>query len=81
MKYYNKSIEESLKYLKTNADIGLKDEEVKIRQKKYGLNEFTIKEERTFWDELGESLTEPMILILLGAAVMSSFIGELHDAI
>ena len=30
MKYYNKSIEESLKYLKTNADIGLKDEEVKI---------------------------------------------------
>ena len=81
MRYYNKSIEECLNYLKTNSDIGLKDEDIAIRHKKYGLNEFTLKEESSFWDELGKSLTEPMILILLGAAVLSSFIGELHDAI
>ena len=77
MRYYNKSIEECLNYLKTNSDIGLKDEDIAIRHKKYGLNEFTLKEESSFWDELGKSLTEPMILILLGAAVLSSFIGEL----
>ena len=81
MRYYNKSIEECLNYLKTNSDIGLKDEDIAIRHKKYGLNEFTLKEESSFWDELGKNLTEPMILILLGAAVLSSFIGELHDAI
>lgn len=81
MRYYNKSIEECLTYLKTNSKIGLNDEDVKMRRQKYGLNEFTIKEEHSFWDELGKSLTEPMILILLGAAVLSSFIGELHDAI
>ncbi len=81
MRYYNKSIDECLKYLKTNSETGLKDEDVKIRQKKYGQNEFTVKEESDFWDELGKSLTEPMILILLGAAVLSSFVGELHDAI
>ncbi len=81
MRYYNKSIDECLKYLKTNSETGLKDEDVKIRQKKYGQNEFTVKEEGGFWDELGKSLTEPMILILLGAAVLSSFVGELHDAI
>ena len=81
MRYYNKSIDECLNYLKTNSNTGLKDEDVAIRHKKYGLNEFTLKEENSFWDELGKSLTEPMILILLGAAVLSSFIGELHDAI
>ncbi|MEF9990658.1 MAG: calcium-translocating P-type ATPase, PMCA-type [Romboutsia sp.] len=81
MRYYNKSVEETLKYLKTNKENGLNQEEIKERQEKYGMNDFTIKEDRSFLDELGESLTEPMILILLGAAVLSSFIGELHDAI
>ena len=43
MRYYNKSIEECLNYLKTNSDIGLKDEDIAIRHKKYGLNEFVFK--------------------------------------
>ncbi|MDX5724870.1 calcium-translocating P-type ATPase, PMCA-type [Clostridioides difficile] len=81
MRYYNKPTKEVLKYLKTNPEIGLDDNEVEERKLRYGLNEFTIKEGRTFWDELGESLTEPMILILIGAAVISSFVGELHDAL
>ena len=81
MRYYNKSTAEVLKYLKVNAELGLNDADVEDREKRYGKNEFTIKEGPTFWDELSESLMEPMILILLGAAVISSFVGELHDAI
>lgn len=81
MRYYNKTINEVLMYLRTNKDTGLNSSEVEQRQNKYGKNEFTIKEDNSFWDELGKNLTEPMILILLGAAIISSFIGELHDAI
>ncbi len=81
MRYYNKSTTEALKFLKVNSELGLSNQEVEERRKRYGLNEFTIKEGSTFWDELSESLMEPMILILLGAAVLSSFVGELHDAI
>lgn len=81
MKYYNKPKEEVLNYLKVDALKGLSSSEVKLRNEKYGKNEFTVKEESSFFDELGKSITEPMILILLGAATISAFVGELHDAI
>ncbi|RDY26501.1 calcium-translocating P-type ATPase, PMCA-type [Romboutsia weinsteinii] len=81
MRFYNKSTNEALKYLKVNPDVGLNSRDIDERKKKYGLNEFTIPEGRSFWDELGKSLTEPMILILWGAAIVSSFVGEFHDSL
>ncbi|MCR8744148.1 calcium-translocating P-type ATPase, PMCA-type [Romboutsia lituseburensis] len=81
MRYYNKSISETLSYLKVNSKHGLDDVDIEERKKRYGKNEFTVKDGPTFWDELSESLMEPMILILLGAAVLSSFVGEIHDSI
>lgn len=81
MRYYNNQKEEVLKHLKVDALRGLSSDEVKLRSEKYGKNEFTVKKESSFWDELGKSITEPMILVLLGAAVISSFVGELYDAL
>lgn len=81
MIYYNKSIEETLKYLRVNKDVGLNKEDIDIRREKYGYNEFTIKEGKSVLDEIFESVMEPMILILLAAAVISAFAGEIHDAI
>lgn len=81
MRYYNKSISETLSYLKVNSKHGLDDVDIEERKKRYGKNEFTVRDGPTFWDELSESLMEPMILILLGAAVLSSFVGEIHDSI
>ncbi|CEH34264.1 Calcium-transporting ATPase lmo0841 [Romboutsia lituseburensis] len=81
MRYYNKSISETLNYLKVNSKHGLDDVDIEERKKRYGKNEFTVRDGPTFWDELSESLMEPMILILLGAAVLSSFVGEIHDSI
>ncbi|MGL6107470.1 cation-translocating P-type ATPase [Romboutsia sp.] len=80
MRYYNKPINEVLKYLKVNSEIGLSDSDVEERHRRYGINEFTIKKGKSFIEELSESVMEPMILILLGAAVISAFIGEVHDA-
>ncbi|MGL5314105.1 MAG: calcium-translocating P-type ATPase, PMCA-type [Peptostreptococcaceae bacterium] len=80
MRYYNKPINEVLRYLKVNSEAGLDDSNVDERRKKYGQNEFTIKADKSFLDELFDSVMEPMILILLGAAIISAFIGEVHDA-
>ena len=80
MRYYNKPINEVLRYLKVNSEVGLDEKEVEERRKKYGQNEFTIKAQKSFLQEFFDSIMEPMILILLGAAVISSFIGEIHDA-
>lgn len=81
MRYYNKFIKEVLKYLKINLEIGFDDNEVEERKFRYGLNEFIIKEGRIFWDELGESLIEFMILIFIGVVVISFFVGELYDVL
>ena len=81
MKFYNIEKEEVLKKLAVEEDKGISSSEAKKRREKYGLNEFTPKEEGSFWGELKENLTEPMILILIAAAVISAVIGETHDAI
>ena len=81
MKFYNIEKEKVLKNLDVEEDKGLSSSEVKKRREKHGLNEFTPKEEGSFWEELKGNLTEPMILILITAAVISAVIGEAHDAI
>ncbi|MCC0696872.1 calcium-translocating P-type ATPase, PMCA-type [Clostridioides sp. ES-S-0048-02] len=81
IKYYNVDKEDVTKDLSVNPDRGLSESEVKTRREKYGLNEFTPKEEGSFWDDLKDSLSEPMIVILIIAAVVSAVIGETHDAI
>lgn len=81
MRYYNKSTNESLKYLKVSKEIGLNSNDVELRRKTYGYNEFKAKERKHLYEVISESVMEPMILILLTAAVISAFIGEIHDAI
>ena len=65
MRYYNKSTNEVLKYLKSNPEVGLSTEDVEQRRKKYGLNEFQVKEGKSLMEEISDSIMEPMILILL----------------
>lgn len=80
MIYYNKSIEDTLRHLKVNKDFGLDSEDIELRRTKYGYNEFTIKKDKSILDSIFDSIMEPMILILLAAAVISAFAGQAHDA-
>lgn len=80
MGYYNKSTKETLKYLKVNPEIGLSTSDVEERRQRHGYNEFEIKEGKSLIESISDSVMEPMILILLGAAVISAFVGEVHDA-
>ncbi|MDO5518394.1 MAG: HAD-IC family P-type ATPase, partial [Clostridium sp.] len=80
-KFYNISKNESLKILDVNKEHGLNEEEIAKRRETYGKNEFTIKEEGSFLKDLIDALSEPMILILIAAAVISGLIGEFTDAV
>ncbi|MBW9146970.1 calcium-translocating P-type ATPase, PMCA-type [Clostridium sp. CM027] len=81
MKYFNKQISEVLKSLKVDSSKGLSGSEIKERLAKYGANEFTKQEKGSMWDSIKEAITEPMMIILLVAAVISALVGEFSDAI
>lgn len=80
-KFYNMSKNEVLRILGVNQEQGLTGKEVEESRKKHGENTFTIKEEGSFFKDLLDSLSEPMILILIAAAIISAIIGEFTDAI
>lgn len=81
MKYFNETSERVLEELKVDSEHGLASGEARARQEKYGKNEFTPGEEETLWDNIKDSLTEPMIIILLVAAAISALVGEFADTI
>ncbi|GCD12341.1 calcium-translocating P-type ATPase, PMCA-type [Clostridium tagluense] len=81
MKYFNKQSSEVLDELKVDSSVGLSSSEVKERLEKYGANEFTKQEKGSIWDSVKEAITEPMMIILLVAALISALVGEVEDAI
>ena len=81
LKFYSKSSKETAEELKVDISKGLTKEEIFERRQQYGANEFSVKEDSGFFDDLKEALSEPMILILIAAALISALIGEFTDAV
>lgn len=81
MKYFNENIQSLLKELNVDKEKGLEDLNIKERAEKYGKNEFTHKEEGSIFEDIKDAILEPMMLILLVAALVSGLIGEYYDAI
>ncbi len=81
MKYFNEKTSNVLNDLNVDSSKGLSTSEAKTRLDKYGPNEFTAQEKGSIWDDIKDALTEPMMVILLVAALISALIGEFHDAI
>lgn len=81
MKYFNENIESVLNHLDVSLEKGLTDSKVEERNEKYGKNEFTHKEEGSIFTDIKNALLEPMMVILLIAALVSAVIGEYYDSI
>jgi len=79
--WFNKNFEAVLKELEVNSTTGLSDNEVIQRQEKYGLNELITKKPKTLIRIFLSQLNNIMIYILIGAALISGFIGEISDAV
>lgn len=65
--------------LQTGAN-GLRDAEAAERLKTYGPNTLRARAPKSVWQMLREQLTDPMVLILIGAAVLSAVLREWTEA-
>ena len=78
--FYRQSIEEVLSALQTSAG-GLKKNEIALRQQQYGKNQLQEQKQNSRLAILIAQFRNIMILILIGAAGISFFVGETTDAI
>ena len=60
---------------------GLTEQEAQRRLERYGPNQLHQQAKKTVWKMLWEQLADAMVLILIGAAVLSIFLGEWAEAI
>ena len=72
--------DEVLARLQTSQS-GLSSQEVQSRLAKYGPNELAEKQKRTGFVEILYHLRNPLVLILLIAALISGFVGDVTDAV
>lgn len=75
-----KRTNELIKELDSNPKSGLSDEEIKRRQKIYGLNEIILNDENNLKIILRQFIN-PLVIILIIAALIALFFGEYKDFI
>ncbi len=80
MNWYQKNIDEVLTELTTSLS-GLSTEEAEKRLKEFGPNELIEKERKTPFQMFFDQFKDLMIIILIAAAIISGFIGEISDTI
>lgn len=61
--------------------LGLSESEAARRLSQHGPNRVSTGREETFWDELLESLREPLVLLLIAVGALYFLFGELRDAL
>lgn len=80
MNFYKLSVLETQQKFNTNND-GLNQSDAEKLLLKYGKNELVEKKKKSIWLIFLDQFKEAMIIILLAAAVISTFIGEVKDAV
>ncbi|MGN9166107.1 calcium-translocating P-type ATPase, SERCA-type [Tissierellaceae bacterium HCP3S3_D8] len=81
MEWYRQSHEEILSKLKTEKDQGLNSSDIDSRLKEYGHNELREETGKSFFSKIKEQFSDFLVLILIGAAIISIFVGEKTDAV
>lgn len=78
--FHTCSVDKIMKHFNTTEN-GITDEEAKQRIDKYGRNELKEEKGRTLFDMLIDQFKDIMIIILLVAAAISGFMGEITDTV
>lgn len=79
--WYKKSKNEILKELDVDEKNGLSSNETLRRLEKYGKNKLETKKKKTLFKQFLSQLKDVMIYILIIAAIISAFLGEISDAL
>jgi Ca2+-transporting ATPase len=80
-KFYQLSTEETVRWLETDLQRGLSEEEAAERLLRYGPNELIERETANPWKILFAQFTEVMVIVLLVAALISLFLGEYVETV
>ncbi len=81
MNWYNKKPEEIEKELNSNSKSGLSSSQASQLLEKYGPNALKEGEKKGLGEKLKEQFLDPMILILIVAAILSAVVSEWSDAV
>ncbi|MGU8451970.1 calcium-transporting P-type ATPase, PMR1-type [Clostridium perfringens] len=79
--WYKKSKNEILQELNVDEKNGLSSTEALRRLEKYGKNKLETKKKKTLFKQFLSQLKDVMIYILIIAAIISAFLGEISDAL
>lgn len=78
--YYKKTSEEVIRHLNSGLE-GLSPSEAKKRLEINGYNELREKEKAPTWKIFLESFKDPLVIILLIAALVQAFLGEIVESL
>jgi Ca2+-transporting ATPase len=81
LQFASNTFEECCSRLNCDPEVGLSGPEVLARQRKYGQNKVELQNTETALEMISEQVQNPMILLLLGSAILSALVGEYGDAI
>ncbi|WP_277583994.1 cation-translocating P-type ATPase [Psychrobacillus antarcticus] len=81
MSWYKKSPEEVLTDLHLKSDKGITEQEAQKRLEQYGPNRLATNRKKTWVERIFAQLNNVLIYVLIIAAVVSAFVGEIADAI
>ena len=79
--YFNQSAADTAKDLEVDIAVGLTDEEAQARSAKYGKNRLEGGKEKSILQMALEQLKDFLVIILIIAAVISMFLGEMLEGI
>ena len=79
--WYTRSTDDTIQFWETNPNEGLSNKEVAKRLEQFGSNEMQEKEKTPWWKILLAQFQDFMVLILLGATLISALLGEFIDSI
>lgn len=81
MNCYKVNIESLVEKFSSNVDTGLSKVEVDKRLEKYGLNELEEEDKNSIWKKVTAQFKDFLVLILIGASIVSMLVGEITDSI
>ncbi|MDU1312969.1 calcium-translocating P-type ATPase, PMCA-type [Clostridium septicum] len=79
--WFNKDVEDTVKNLNSNIINGLSSSDAKSRLEKNGPNKLAGKKKKSIIQLFFSQINDVMIYILIIAAIISAFMGEISDAI
>jgi len=79
--WHTLTVDEAAQRLETRTDLGLIKDQAAERMAHFGLNELLEKRARSPWRMLLDQFSDFMIIVLIVAAIISGFVGDVEDTV